>query len=85
MSSMQIHVPHSEYGECDYFMPYILQYWLVGIGLRGKYCGSRSGGSGYTNGISNVEYTYMVYNVQKEDATAFKIMFPECKIHISER
>lgn len=82
--AMQIDVPCSEYGECTFIMPVILQAWLVKRALRGKFCGTQSWGDGYTNGVTNVTATYMVYNIDEEDASAFKLMFPKCKVHVCE-
>jgi hypothetical protein len=81
---MQINVPHSEYGECSYFMPVDMQKWLVERNLMGHYCGSVSSGDGYTSGVTNRESSYTVKGIKKEDGLVFKIMFPKCKVHIFE-
>lgn len=84
LQTMQVSVPHSEYGPCTYFMPKQLDDWLKQYNLQGSYCGGSSWGNGYTNGITNKESTYMVYNINPGDAIAFQIMFPKCRIHVSE-
>jgi hypothetical protein len=83
--SIQINVPHSEYGACDYFMPKVLADWLKEYGLKYSYAGGGSWGDGYTNGITNKESTYIVRNAKEEDGLAFKINFPKCHVFISEQ
>lgn len=82
--SMQISVPHSEYGPCSYFMPKLMDDWLKKYSLQGSYCGSNSWGDGYTNGVTNKESSYIVHNVELEDSIAFQIMFPKCRLHVSK-
>lgn len=78
--NMQIDVPHSEYGNATYIA------WLEEHGISDyAYCGAASSGNGYTNGISNRESVYMVYNIQDVDACAFQIQFPHCKVHLCEQ
>jgi hypothetical protein len=83
--SMQIDVPHSEYGECDWFMPTVLSDWLHERNLQSGYCAVISGGNGYTYGVTNKESVYKVEGIEKEDALIFKIMFSKCKVHVFER
>jgi hypothetical protein len=83
--SMQIIVPHSEYGTCTYFMPDVLQHWLMDRDLQGHYCGGGSWGDGYTNDITNRESSYMVNNMQETDGLAFQIMFPKCKVYVCKQ
>lgn len=80
--SMQITVPHSEYGECQYFMPTILRDWIVAHGLDNQYCGGGSWGDGFTNGITNRTSVYMVRDVQEVDGVAFKLLFPKCDVFV---
>lgn len=82
--SMQIGVPSSKYSDAHWTLPNQMREWLAQFGLNHNYCGSYSSGDGYTNGLLNTEYTYMVYRICEDDATAFKIRFPECKIWVSE-
>lgn len=79
--SFQVDVPHSEYGECDWFMPKVLQDWLMDRGLQGHYGSGSSWGNGYTNGVTNRESMYSVKHAQETDALAFQIQFPKCKVH----
>lgn len=82
--SMQVNVPHSKYGDGTYFMATVLQNWLKEHGLHGSYCGGASWGDGTTNGVTNKESHYMVNNLPGEEtSTMFKMVFPECKVHIS--
>ena len=83
--SFQVNVPHSKHGKCDWFMPVILQDWLMDRGLQGHYCGENSWGDGYTNGVSNADSVYMVRDAEESDGLAFCIIFPECKVHICEQ
>jgi hypothetical protein len=84
LHTMQVSVPHSEYAPCEYFMPKELADWLDQYGLRGSYCGGSSWGNGYTDaGVTNRESTYMVHNIKPEDAIAFQIMFPKCRLHVT--
>lgn len=83
--SMQVSVPHSVYGHCEYFMPKPLRAWIVAHGLDNTFVGGSCTGNGYTDGVTNRESTYMVYNIDKTDALSFKIMFPKCRVHISEQ
>ena len=92
LCSMQIDVPHSVYGSCTHFMPDELIDWIratlmlvEGEFVDYRYCGAGSWGDGFTNGITNQESTYMVNNIHEEDATAFRIMFPRCKVHVSKQ
>jgi len=82
--SMQIDVPHSVYGLCDYFLPKKIEDWLTKHGLNYSHSGVSSWGDGYTNGISNNESHYVIRYMEKEDGSAFQIMFPDCKVHIFE-
>ena len=85
LHSMQLNVPHSVYGACSFFMPTKMQEWLRKYNLRADYCGGNSWGNGFTNGVSNVDSTYMVNNIHPDDATAFGIQFPKVKIHLSKQ
>lgn len=81
--SMSLTVPHSVYGACTYFIPESMKAWLYQHGLeRYSYCGGNLWGNGYTNGVTNADSVYMVYNIQPEDATAFGIQFPRVKIYL---
>ena len=83
---MQVNVPHSEYGPCEYFMPKILRDWVhVQNKFPYHYSGGTSGGDGYTNGVINRESIYVVNNIQEEDATVFQILFPKCKVHLCKQ
>lgn len=89
--SIQINVPHSVYGRCEYMMPDDLIDWIRetlnlqdGQFVDYGYVGGTITGDGYTNGITNRESVYMVRNMYKEDALAFKLTFPECFVHIAE-
>ncbi len=82
--SMQVDVPHSEYGPVSYFMPLAMREWLKEKGLRYIYCGGGSWGDGYTNGITNATSSYVISNIEKEDSTAFQIIFPKCVVHLNE-
>lgn len=83
--SFQVNVPHSVYGECEWFIPAELKSWLTGRGLSANYCGGSSWGNGYTNGVSNRESNYMVRDATEQDGLAFKIMFPKCSIYICQQ
>lgn len=84
--SMQLDVPHSKYGNGDYFIYEPMCEWLRNHDIRSwSYCGGGSWGNGYTNGITNQESVYMVYNIREDDATAFQIQFPHCKVHLSKQ
>ena len=85
LHAMQLTVPHSVYGECTYFAPKSVEEWLAGYNLSPQYCGGGSWGDGYTNGVTNHTSTYLVYNIQPDDATAFGIQFPTIKIHLSKQ
>ena len=85
LHAMQLNVPHSVYGECTYFIPKPLLKWLYEYDLKYFYCGGNSWGNGYTNGVSNADSTYIVNNIQPDDATAFGIQFPQVKIHLSKQ
>ncbi len=79
MDSMQIHVLHSKYGPCDYFLPTKITDWLYGQDIiHYGYVG------GNVNGLGEAtrESVYMVYNIRPEDVTAFKIQFPDIKTSI---
>ena len=81
--NMQVNVPHLEYGNDNYFMPSILIEWLRRNGIVDyDYCGGGYTGYGYTNGVTNWESVYMVNDIQEEDATAFRIQFPKCKVYL---
>ena len=65
-------------------MPGIMAKEIEKMGGEYGYVGRSGGGGGYTNGVSNVYYVFMVSIPCPEDATVFKIHFPECKIYVSE-
>lgn len=77
---IQIGVPHAVYGDHTYFMADKLQNWLRDRGLNGTYCGKEYTGSGQ-NGHS----IYIVKGASETDDLAFKMMFPDCKIHTSRQ
>jgi len=80
LGSIQINVPHSEYGKCDWFAPRDIQDWLYKYKLTYQFGGSQSGGNDYTDGIPNTIYYYSVKNISETDALAFQLMFPKCKV-----
>lgn len=90
--SMQINVPHSEYGSCKHMMPDELIDWIRnamqlqdGYFVNYRYSGGTSSGDGFTNGITNQETIYMVYGLKEQDGLAFKLQFPKCRIHMSKQ
>ncbi len=86
MFSLQITVPHSFYGKCEYFIAPKIAAWLKNLGLDYSLCGQNAWGNGYDkNGITNKETVYMVKDVQETDGIAFKIMFPKCGVFMSEQ
>jgi hypothetical protein len=86
LHSMQLTVPQSVYGECTYFAPKPISEWLYGNGCeQWGYVGSSAWGNGYTDGVSNATSNYMVYNIHPEDATAFRIQFPQVKVHLGKQ
>ena len=83
---MQLSVPHSVYGACTYFIPSPIIAWFAQYDIADwSYCGGNSWGDGFTNGVSNADSTYLVYNIRPEDASAFGIQFPHIKIHLSKQ
>ncbi len=84
MPFIQIDVPRSIYGHCDWFAPKEMRAWLKEHGLGILFVGSRSSGNGYTNGVRNDFAVYHISFCNELDATAFKIMFPECLIYCSQ-
>lgn len=87
MFCMQIEVPKWKYGDCEWFLPDEMRGWLKNLGLKYSYGGYSLSGNGVdeTTGRSTVYYTCMVWNCKAEDATAFGIQFPECKLYVSEQ
>lgn len=84
--SIQIEVPESEYGQCEWFMANPIEEWLKQHKLTPIYAGNNSWGTGYdANGVSNKHFVYMVRNAQETDGIAFRIQFPKCKVHIGEQ
>lgn len=83
--SMQIAVPHSVYGACEYFMPVVLRTWIIEHSLNYWYISGESWGNGYTDGITNQESVYVVNNIHESDALVFKIQFPKCKINVCKQ
>ena len=83
---MQVSIPERIFGDCHYLCPLEMHKWVDEYKLRISYCGSNSSGTGYDkNGESNREWSYMVYNIKEEDASIFKIRFPDCKVYLSEQ
>ena len=80
--NMQVNVPHLEYGNDNYFMPSILIEWLRRNGIVDDDIVVIHTGYDYTNGVTNWESVYMVNDIQEEDATAFRIQFPKCKVYL---
>ena len=82
MISMQIGIP--------------TKYWGPGLGInelrswfktRGMSMGwssshSSSSGTGYTNGVSNKIFYYHVEISSIEDASLFKLHYPDCRVRI---
>jgi hypothetical protein len=73
-------------------MPDVLIDWIrTALGLVfGQWvdynmCGQECWGDGFTDGVSNRTTVYMVRNIKEEDATAFRIQFPECKLFVCEQ
>ena len=85
--SMQVEVPEWKYGKCDWFIHGHMHEWLREMGLDYSWAGSTSTGNGKdeTTGRSTVYFTYMVRNCEEEDASAFGIQFPECKIYVCKQ
>jgi hypothetical protein len=82
LHSMQITIPHSVYGFCEYFLPAVIEKWFSENGIRHPgYAGSNSSGNGFTAGTTNKESVYMVYDIHENDPVAFKIQFPHIKVH----
>jgi hypothetical protein len=72
---VQIDIPHSIYGRSDYFVPKPIADWLKAHNLGFSLCGRSSDGRG------TVESHYMVDGASVEDAIAFKLHFPDCRVH----
>lgn len=85
-NSMQIGIPERVFGNCHYLCHPKIEGWMRHYKLNLSYCGSNLSGTGYDeNGVSNRTWSYMVYNINEEDASMFKIQFPECSVYLSER
>ena len=79
---MQITIPHSVYGSCEYFLPAVIEKWFSENGIcRPSYAGSNSSGNGFTAGVTNKESVYMIYDIHENDPVAFKLLFPQIKVH----
>lgn len=65
-------------------MPEAMFAWLKTIGITEySLCGTSSWGDGrHSDGTSNVTYSYIVKGIRETDCLAFKIQFPDCKVHI---
>jgi hypothetical protein len=69
-----------------YGMPEEMNAWADACNCaRGRLGHTTLGGAGYTNGISNKEYCFMIYDLSKEDCLAFKLRFPDVKVHVSNQ
>lgn len=80
---MQLDVPHSIYGKCDFFITESMYIWLMNNGLSAKFQGTDTWGSGFDqHGKSTTTACYKVEGIDETDATAFGIMFPGCDITI---
>ena len=83
---MQIGIPDRVFGNCHYIVAPRIRDWMDKYKLHISYCGSNLSGTGFDkNGESNKEWSYMVYNIREEDASMFKIQFPDCRVHLSEQ
>jgi hypothetical protein len=83
LHSMQVDVPWSEYGKCEYSMPKEMRDWIFALGLNYQYGGTGSWGTGYyDDGRLNGESFYAVQNIQREDSIAFQLRFPKCRVHL---
>lgn len=76
--NMQITIPGKIYGGCEYLEPEEIAVWLSNHNLHGVYVGSTYGGWG-----GDIEYFYIAHGATEEDAIAFKLSFPDCKVHCS--
>ena len=82
MTSFQINIPQSKYGVCPWTLPRKIRDWCSLFGLNeAHYCGNNSSGTGFTNGISNTEYCFIIKNAKETDAIAFRLTFPDCKVY----
>ena len=75
---MQVSVPAVVYGSGRYYVPDPIGIWLEEYSLQYEFIGTNMSGVG----ASSLEDVYLIRNISIEDASAFKIQFPECTIHI---
>jgi len=75
---MQIDIPHDKFGRCDYFAPPAIAAWFKEHKLGYSLCAITSWGTG-----EGGESCYHIPDASAEDALAFKIHFPDCKVHHS--
>lgn len=80
---MQISIPEKPYGKDSYHMPKVIFDWMVERNLISVYTGSVSLGNG-----GGIWHNFIVYYpsenicIPTEDATAFKLKFPECEVNV---
>jgi hypothetical protein len=84
LQCLQFRIPESVYGPCLYLVPKEISNWFTANGLSyPSYTGSNLSGNGFTDGVSNKEYSYSVYNVHPGDAILFKFEFPHIKVRLA--
>lgn len=80
--TFQVEVPVCVYSDCYYLMPAVMHTWAKDRGLTYSMAGWCSYGTGYhDDGKTNKEYMYTISNAKPGDDTAFKVLFPECRVY----
>ena len=70
----------------SYLLPRVIVDWFGARGIKyPSYCGNNSSGTGYTDGVSNRVFVYMVHGIHPHDEIIFKLEFPDIKLYISEQ
>ena len=79
---MNITIPASVYGDCNFFLPPEMGKWFKSNRLKypTRVFTTSTGDGTNGKGMSNIKYHYIAYHTTKEDALAFKLMFPYCDV-----
>lgn len=84
--TFQIEIPETYVGRNmekagEWLLPADIYKWLrEGKTKWYSYCGSNSSGNGYTDGVSNTKFVFIIYGDAPGDDLVFKIKFPTVKV-----
>jgi len=74
---MQIDIPEAVYGRGDWLIQPCIAAWLKEQNLSHEFVGTTSHGT-----RQGTHTHYIIRDIEQADATAFKMLFPDCRVHL---